>query len=73
MGNRFTRTAFTARQRKTLRSIIADLDKIKRDRKGKQDNPDAEKRLNQAILAVFAALEESKYWVSYGASKEWND
>ena len=48
MGNRYTKTGFTARQVKTLNSMRMDLFRILKDRTGKQDSDKALALLIQA-------------------------
>ena len=62
MGNRYTKTGFTARQVKTLRSMRSDLFKILEDREGKQDSEKALTLLLQAEWRIRAAIEEAEEW-----------
>ena len=62
MGNRYTKTAFTARQVKTLKSIRQDLQRIILDRSEKQDNPKSLAALFRADTAIMIALDEALQW-----------
>ena len=62
MGNRYTKTAFTARQVKTLKSMRHDLMRILEDRSSKQDSPRALAALFRADTAIMIAIDEAIKW-----------
>ena len=62
MGNRYTKTAFTARQVNKLKSISQDLRRIILDRNEKQDNPKSLAALFRADTAIMVALDEAEQW-----------
>ena len=59
MGNRYTKTGFTARQVKTLNSMRMDLFRILKDRTGKQDSDKALALLIQAEWRIRAVIQRS--------------
>lgn len=62
MGNRYSKTGFTARQRSTLESIRSDLARIYNDRQGKQDSTQALIQLLDARNRIQRALFLSEEW-----------
>lgn len=62
MGNRYTKTGFTARQVKTLNSMRHDLFRILEDREDKQDSEKALAFLLQAEWRIRAAIDEAIKW-----------
>lgn len=63
MGNRYTKTGFTSRQKDKLNKIRNAILDIIDARNGKQDSPAALNRLFQAHTALTAALDESERWL----------
>jgi hypothetical protein len=62
MSNRYSKTGFTARQVKTLRSIRYDLMRIIEDRSPKQDSPKALELLFRADTRIMQAILEAEQW-----------
>ena len=63
MGNRYTKTAFTARQKVKLKRIRMDLLELIDARSGKQDSPDALNALFRADTAIANALMAAENWL----------
>ena len=63
MGNRYTRTGFTARQIDTLNKMRSKILDLIDARNNKQDSPASLARLFQAHTAITAALNESEQWL----------
>lgn len=62
MANRYSKTGFTARQKKTLQSMRFDIFRILKDREGKQDSDKALEFLLQAEWRIRAAIQEAEAW-----------
>jgi len=62
MANRYSRTGFTARQVKTLKSCREDLRRILVDRSSKQDSTKSLVYLQRAADVITFALEEAEAW-----------
>ncbi len=62
MGNRYTKTAFTSRQVKTLKSIQRDLLRIIDNRTGKRDDPSSLEALLRAYDRISLALDKAETW-----------
>lgn len=63
MGNRYTKTAFTARQKVKLKRIRMDLLELIDARSGKQDSPSALNALFRADTAIANALMAAEDWL----------
>ena len=62
MGNRYTKTGFTARQVNTLESMRHDLQRLILDRNSKQDSKKSLAALFRADTAIMVAIHEAKKW-----------
>ena len=62
MSNRYSKTAFTARQNTTLDSMRQDIWRILTDRNEKQDSPKSLDLLYRAEILISAAQEEARKW-----------
>jgi hypothetical protein len=62
MSNRYSKTGFTARQVKTLKSMRYTLGQILVDRSSKQDSPKSLAALFRADTAIMVAIEEAEQW-----------
>jgi len=63
MGNRYTKTKFTARQVKTLNKLRSELFRIYFDRKEKNDSNQSLIRLLRAAEYIETSLELAERWV----------
>lgn len=63
MGNRYTKTAFTARQKIKLKKIRMEILQLIDARSGKQDSPRALNALFRADTAIDQALREAEDWL----------
>lgn len=60
MSNRYSKTGYTARQVKTLRSLQYDLERIFMDRRKKNDSQDALKYLLRAREMIEVSIRRSE-------------